>query len=527
MAQLTCPNCGTVSQGPNAPNVTAVTCPKCRQKFDPRNAVRTGNKQIDDRINAQRAAAARDDHPPPADENDHHTGAYVRAAREARKAAAAARRADDALAPHNATPTPQNTAVPAAGGPVPAGTPPAGVPISIPPTTPPPFGLANPAAAAAAAAAPPFGLANPAAAAAVAAATPPGSDPTRLRLDGGQQAPGYDDNPVRLLQQIRDAIRALGGGYNAATGQTGAKKPARGLDDDETKKFWSRAGGLEDLVTVLAQPSAGESQSGSNLGGFARTLAGIWKKRRRGLGGQKILSTHAAHIPDPSSGARPPGSTPAPGDGSSPHKSPSVREKVTGETPAEQKENDSWSGVIKKTARGLSNLAIGLVEAGKAAYGFARAQEKEIRRLAEVGGAQAAAVAILDVNRIKRDIRTAGDTADTSTGLTKSIDRFEDALRPVEALATNIANVAAGGLLDLLTSAVDLLGDAADGITQIATDLGLWKADDKRKEMKKLPATQIENIIKNQEKQDRPMWPSGPPGAPTGPSVSSPFHGGL
>ena len=117
-------------------------------------------------------------------------------------------------------------------------------------------------------------------------------------------------------------------------------------------------------------------------------------------------------------------------------------------------------------------LAVSAVEAGKAVYAFARAQEAEIRKLAEVGPQQAAAVARLDAERVGRDVKTAAETGGSSEMLAEALSKLEDALQPIESLLTNLANVAGTALTSLLADLIktsEPMVKALNGLLQFFT----------------------------------------------------------
>lgn len=107
----------------------------------------------------------------------------------------------------------------------------------------------------------------------------------------------------------------------------------------------------------------------------------------------------------------------------------------------------------------LLTFTTAVIDASKATYEFARAQEDEVRRLSEYGAGQAIGTANLDTGRILRDIDTAEQTGESSQGLTESIDKFEAALQPIESLMTDVANTVGGRLLDLVTMIVEPVGE--------------------------------------------------------------------
>jgi len=115
-----------------------------------------------------------------------------------------------------------------------------------------------------------------------------------------------------------------------------------------------------------------------------------------------------------------------------------------------------------------------LVDAGKATYEFARAQEAGVRALADVGAHQAMGTAQLDTGRTLRDIQTAEDTGESAAGLTNSIDKFEQIMQPIDALLTNISNVVSGRMLDLVTLAAEPMAELAKLFNQFYQGLPAW-----------------------------------------------------
>jgi hypothetical protein len=107
-------------------------------------------------------------------------------------------------------------------------------------------------------------------------------------------------------------------------------------------------------------------------------------------------------------------------------------------------------------AAGPVGIAIGaMVLAGAAlqevyeqGHQLAREQEQHARQLAESSAKQAAIIAELDVNRTFRQMETGDRTAESTAGLTKAIDRWEQAVQPFEELVTVTKNAVAEGFLD-------------------------------------------------------------------------------
>lgn len=158
---------------------------------------------------------------------------------------------------------------------------------------------------------------------------------------------------------------------------------------------------------------------------------------------------------------------------------------------------------------GITLFVGATAEFGKAVYSFAKSQEQEVRRLSQFGGQQAAGIAELDVGRILRDIKTAEETGGSSRELTNSINRFETQWQKIEAPLMNIANVVAGRLLDLVTSALEAVSPITDILRDISNSPIL-------KVIKKPDPTG--GGVFGQEVRDftdsSPQWPTGPAESP-------------
>lgn len=155
------------------------------------------------------------------------------------------------------------------------------------------------------------------------------------------------------------------------------------------------------------------------------------------------------------------------------------------------------------------DFAQAVMEFSKATYQFARAQEAEVRRLSEVGGQQAAGVAILDAQRLLRDVKTAEETGTSSNELTQSISAFEEALRPIESLITNISNSVAGGILDILTQVVYIIQPMADVVKAIY-DVLPWRKGPAPGEKLDTPLDFIKRLEEDAVRRGEPKWPGSP-----------------
>lgn len=245
------------------------------------------------------------------------------------------------------------------------------------------------------------------------------------------------------------------------------------------------------LLDALAGASAGHSQSGSNLAGFVRRIRDVGGKARRKL--KRVWGTPAKSAAGSASAARSAGSR-KPGTAGSPVAPPAG--KMSG-----------GLGAVGTSVSALGVFTTAVVEAGKATYAYARSQEQEIRRLASVGGQQAAAVATLDARRTMRDVKTAAETGDSSQGLVSAIDRFEQVMQPIEALVTNIANTVGGAMMDTITGVID----AITPVVKVLTDI--YNAMPGRKIQP--PETMWEamgRFADEVDRQERPQFPQGPVG---------------
>jgi len=159
-------------------------------------------------------------------------------------------------------------------------------------------------------------------------------------------------------------------------------------------------------------------------------------------------------------------------------------------------------------------FASAVVDFSKAAGQFVKAQEMVIRHLAEVGPAQAAAVARLDAERIGRDIKTAKETSGTSTQFVASQNRFEEALRPIESLMTDIANVVGSTVIGAISDVVEAINrnEAALGfLGGLVGGAAAMVEREARKNNISKDATGLEMIAALDDeawKRKQPQWPN-------------------
>lgn len=340
--------------------------------------------------------------------------------------------------------------------------------------------------------------------------SPGGKGPTESFVYAGPWALEVTTQP--RLVEIRDAIHALAGKGPGGTGGGSGKlggAPGR-----------SEPGLFDQFLDIAGQPSAGRNQSGSNLANYAKKMKEIGKKTYKGIrsriGGGKGKAGAAkgkGGLPAPKGGA---GAGTAARGGAAAGEAAAGGEVAAGAAAGEGAAAgvlgaEAVAGPVGWAVGGLTILALGALEAGKATYEFARQQEAEVRRMAEFGGQQAAAIARLDAERVGRDVKTANETGTSSTELTESISKFEDALQPIESLVTNIANSIAGGVLDMFTDMLEMMQPAVDTVKAIYDCLP-WRSG---KVESKKPETAwdfIKGLEEEQRRMNAPKWPQGPVG---------------
>jgi len=102
-------------------------------------------------------------------------------------------------------------------------------------------------------------------------------------------------------------------------------------------------------------------------------------------------------------------------------------------------------------------IAIGtaMYDAAQKVKEFARVQEDTARRLAQFSPSQAANIGQLDANRAIRDLEKGEATAGSGKQLTDGINRFEEAIQPIETAILDLKNSIAGTLMDTLGSLIE------------------------------------------------------------------------
>lgn len=124
-------------------------------------------------------------------------------------------------------------------------------------------------------------------------------------------------------------------------------------------------------------------------------------------------------------------------------------------------------GPVTATVGAIVALGAAAVIATQEVYAFARAQEDEIRRVSENSGAAAGGLANLDVRRLERDIAMGQSTETTSERLLDGLDKFEQALHPIEVAATKVANLVGGALLETIGAMLEPVGKGAEYLSEI------------------------------------------------------------
>lgn len=110
---------------------------------------------------------------------------------------------------------------------------------------------------------------------------------------------------------------------------------------------------------------------------------------------------------------------------------------------------------FKKLGKGAIAAGIAMVMLPKAFLAFGRATLNRQKRLAQFSGSIAASMAGVEMGRLGRDFKTAGETAGTTKELAASQNRIEDAMQPFSSLATNVQNWAATKLNEIGASMLE------------------------------------------------------------------------
>lgn len=316
-------------------------------------------------------------------------------------------------------------------------------------------------------------------------------------IAAGAPDPGGEDRNnvvILLLQEIRDAVKAL--------------HEAMGVSPYEEK--------LKDPSSrdITEEALFGEKPS-TNIGKFAHRARGIYRRFKSRF--KNVAGLFARRKKGATGGLA--GAAGGGGGGGG----AGAIGGAAGALPGAAGGIAAGGSLAGIAMSGVAVFAAAAVEFGKAVYDFARAQEKEMRRLAEVGADQSVAAAQLDAERTLRDIKTAEETGGSSRSLADSINAFEDAFRPIESLITNISNTVAGRLLDIATGVLDAVNPIVEVLTDIYNALPGKKMD-----KDKLPNTNWE-ILKQIEaermKIANPQWPGAVQVGPRGGAM--PFGGGI
>lgn len=297
--------------------------------------------------------------------------------------------------------------------------------------------------------------------------TPPGAPPP-----GGDGETGGDSH-LSILKEILEAIKAL---HNQ-------NKEQKDDDDQEKARPWE----------ATKDAAFGETPS-TNLGKFIHRTRGIVNRARKRLGkafgGMKGAKKAFGGMKGAGGAAR---GAAAAGEG------------LAGGGAAAGAAGAA--GVAGGVAAGAVIIMAAAVEFGKAVYDFGRAQEKDIRRLANVGGQQAESTALLDAERVMRDIKTAEETGDSSKSLVESLNKLEDKFQPIESLIMNISNSIAGGLMDIVSGILDAVSPIVDALIDIYNALP-GRQIEKNKEGKPESNWELlDRMTKQFEKNNSPKWP--------------------
>jgi hypothetical protein len=107
------------------------------------------------------------------------------------------------------------------------------------------------------------------------------------------------------------------------------------------------------------------------------------------------------------------------------------------------------AGAFAGAVAGVAAFVVGLAATGAAIRKFAHSVNESNRKLAAYNGQLAGSFAILDVNRVLRDIKTANETAGTGAALADAANADEAAWQPVRAAWANLSNEVSTKILDI------------------------------------------------------------------------------
>jgi hypothetical protein len=329
---------------------------------------------------------------------------------------------------------------------------------------------------------------------------------------GGSPVTAFDRPQAVVIMGPRPVpVRIEGEVPGRGGGEPGAARGRTGGNDGNS------------LLDALAQPSPGRNQSGPNLAHLLQRFRGIGARltgglRRAGGAARGGLQRASAARGAASAGrlaAVAGGAAEGAAAGGAPGAVAGGLGAAAGGSAAAAGGALAVLGAVGTVAgaavAGVGALAVATVEAGKAVYAFARAQEAEVRKLAEVGGVQAAAVARLDAERIGRDVKTASETGGSSQELIESLSKFEDALQPIESVLTNLANTVGSSLLDTATEVVKFVEPLANLLIDIYNALpgrSIDKGQLKHRENESA-LDQIRALDDEAWRRTQPQWPAG------------------
>ncbi|QEL18878.1 hypothetical protein [Limnoglobus roseus] len=134
-------------------------------------------------------------------------------------------------------------------------------------------------------------------------------------------------------------------------------------------------------------------------------------------------------------------------------------------------------GGVASAAGGAVSAVGALAAAAKAASDKAeewtKAAEDSARKLAAVSPQMQAIIAKLDVDRMRRDMQTAGETADTTQRLVNQQSQLEAALRPLQADLVNAQNQIAEVINEFKIDLIDgVLKPVWDELKPILEEIG-------------------------------------------------------
>lgn len=313
------------------------------------------------------------------------------------------------------------------------------------------------------------------------------------------------ESPVATLERIREAVDAIREGMASGKSAGGNREVGSTRGGDDREDNTSVTGHVAEDI-AFSQPPA------TRLGRLAHGARNAFLKGRQRLrafrkasggatGGRAAAAAGRAGVPAMAGGeAAVAGRIAASGGAAA----------AGGATGAA-----AIAGPIGLGVAAVAVLSTAAIKFGEAVYDFAKSRENEMRKLANVGAEQSAALAQLDADRTMRDIKTAEETGASGSDLAESMSNFEDALQPIESLLTNLQNTVGARLMDIGTGMLEAIKPAVETV-ELIYDCLPWAKGKKPDEKPETGWDIMGQIARQQEASGRPQWPGAAGRGPRG-----------